>query len=232
MIDKKTRIIFCFVGILLVVVFAFFGLKNYRESATIKEQEEYKMELLEQLDNICLLYRQDDPNAADWPKVEIAPDVEIFHEELALYAHCFRLAGKTGSIATKEDIAKLYEAYDEELEEKFQNLYRWYRRANGKSFCMYYDVAISVAYRLYSQQYGPFNGKTSYMKEMLAVDKIALEQFVRDTPDFMPKEVYYDELYYMRIISYEESDAFEKAAREAQKQNDEAEHTEEATPSE
>ena len=160
------------------------------------------MELLEQLKLMNLLvdnyYYELELN---WPKEEIAPGVEIFHEELAVYVYCLRLSGSKKDSVTIEDIAKLYEAYDEELEKKFLSLYGWYTN-NGSTLCHCYERAIQKAYVLYFEQYGqPFNGKTPYI-EMLAEDKIALEQFVRDNPGLMPKEVYYEELRFMHISSF------------------------------
>ena len=216
-IRKMASVIICAAGIIMLITLAFNNM-NKHQPEIIKAQEEYQMELLKMLDRMFLLITPvNSVYSVDLPREEIAPGVEIFHEKLALYAHCYRLVGKTESIATKEDIAKLYNSYDEKLEEKFMALYRWWARQNGGDICVSYNYAIRTAFALYIQQYGPFNGKDK-LEKMLAEDKIALEQFVRDNPDFMPKEVYYRELYELFIISGEELNALWRAAKEVEKQ--------------
>jgi len=220
--------------------------RHETEPEIIKTQEEYQMELLESLDIMHLLARQGDisnksgiyqegfwefqedmdlpvtykgPYSEIRPRKEIAPGIEIFHEKLALYLHCSRLVGEESSLPTVEDItvediARLYATYDEELEKKFSKLYWWL--VNFKYFCDNYFNTMREVYKLYLQQYGFFDGKEHY-GEMLTEDIIALEQFVRDNPDFMPKEIYYSKLYDMRVINDDEFDALYKSAKEAQK---------------
>jgi hypothetical protein len=239
---KRAIIIICAVVIVLIFVLAITSAKDHSEPEAIRTQEDYQMELLKMLDKMELLAYQGDISIAPgryligyWrfqedmnlpntykgsyyeirPRTEISPKVEIFHEILALCSHCYRLYGGTESVATKEDIAKLYNSYDENLEGKFLALYNWWARLNGDALFWYYDDAIRTAHSVYLQQYGFFNGKELY-GEMLAEDKIALDQFVRENPDFLPKEVYYSELYSMRIINDEEHLALGKAAMESQ----------------
>jgi len=239
-IKKRAGIILCITGMVIIIALSLYKMENNQQPETIKTQEEYQMELLDTLDRMDLLAWQGDIRTASGrhiiafsqylkdmnlprdihfeirPRTEIAPGVEIFHELFAMYSHCCRLASRTESLATVEDIAKLYDSYDEELEKKFLALYDWWAGQNGAAFCDYYDETIRVAYDLYLRQYGFFNGREVY-GEMLTEDKTALEQFIRDNPDFMPKEVYYEELRNMRIINWDELDALRKAAREAQK---------------
>jgi hypothetical protein len=240
---KKVIGIISLVIISVLVMLAIKNVINEQQPEKIRTQEDYQMELLKMLDKIDLLacqgeislepgryivefsrYLEDmnmskDINYEIRPRTEISPGVELFHEILALYSHCYRLYGGTESVATKEDIVKLYNSYDENLEGKFLSLYNWCVRLNGDDLYSLYTQAIRVAYDVYLQQYGSFNGKELY-GEMLTEDKIALEQFVRENPDFMPKEVYYSELYSMRIINRDEYFTFGQAAKAAMESQD------------
>jgi hypothetical protein len=138
--------------------------------------------------------------------------LEINLERLALYSYCYRLFGKTSSIATKEDITKLYYSYSEELEKKFLNLYYWLMR-NGLSLCYSYEAALKVAKKAYEDNFGSYYmGKVQY-DELTTNEKLELEQFVRDNPDFMPKEVNYYQLYNMRIIDWNECNDLREASK-------------------
>ena len=208
---KKPIIIVCSISVMFLALLGCFVQKSTQnpEPETIKTQEEYQMELLEMLDKISLLV----PINYDGKslKLEIAPEVEIFYDRLATQQYCYALYGKTGSVATLEDITSLYASYDEELEEKILLLYNWLKLENGKSFYEYYCMATNKACSLCEKQYGAIGG-TSIM--LTTEQRIMLEQFARDNPDFMPKEVYYRELSDMRIISVDEYYAFKEAAQE------------------
>ena len=241
---KKARIIYCYIGIAIVAILIYGGCRK-AEPEIIKTQEEYQMELLDSLNTMLLLARQGDiskmpgiykdgyweyledmdlpvtykgPYSEIRPRKEIAPGIEIFHEKLTLYIHCSRLVGEESTLPTVEDItvediAKVYAAYDEELDKKFYKLYWWW--ANFSDFCDRYFNTMREVYKLYFQQYGFFNGKEHY-GEMLTEDIIALEQFVRDNPDFMPKETHYSKLYDMRVINIDEFRTLYKAVKEDQ----------------
>jgi len=211
----KIIIILIFTSIVLMAAITFAGFINNRKPEMIKKQEEYQMELIELLDQIGLLIHQDVDYIEIEPREEIAPGVEIFSERFALFAYCYRLVGRTENIATKEEIIRLYDCYDEALEEKFMTLYLWMRVQNGTATCRLYDRSLCLAYDLYSEQYGVFNRKESY-SEMLIEDKTALEQFVRNNPDLMPKEKYYRELYNLFIISRDEFLYHGEAAEKSQ----------------
>jgi hypothetical protein len=199
---------------MLLVLLGCFVLKSTQkpEQEIIKTQEEYQMELLEMLDKISLLFYKDDPFSEELPRKEIAPGVEIFSDKLATYIYCYVLAGNNDSVATLEDIASLYTSYDEELEKKFLNLYYWLKLQNGRSFYTSYCLATRTACALYEKQYGSINSSETSI--ILIEERIMLEQFARDNPDFMPGEVYYKELRNMRIISGDEYYAFKEAAQE------------------
>jgi hypothetical protein len=236
-------------GITLLVILTLVACDTGSKQQTNKTQEEYQMELLDSLRTMGLVACQGDISLSpgvyreefydfmddlglpvDYkavyteirPRIEIAPDIEIFYDKLEMIIYSFSLDGrftdKLENIATIEDIAKLYASYDEELDKRFYNLFRCWSNM-GNSFLRYYEKALRVAYSLYLEQYGFFNEKEHY-GEMMAEDKIALENFVRNNPDFMPKEVYYIELRSMRIITSQERDNLEKATKEATKNND------------
>jgi hypothetical protein len=196
---------------MLLALLGYFVQKNTQnpEPEPIKTQEEYQMELLEMLDKISLLV----PTGfiTDDPSEEIAPGVKIFSDTLTTYIHCFALAGNQDIVATLEDIANLYAFYDEELEEKFLSLYSWLKLQNGRSFYTAYCLATRTACAIYEEQYGRINGRDTDF--ILIEQRIMLEQFARDIPDFMPREVYYRELRNMRIISGDEYYAFKEAAQ-------------------
>ena len=241
--DKKVTIIVCSICIVLVLLQVFFALKPPKpEVEVIKTQEDIQMDIINRLQTMCLLVHQDISSASgeyqldflaflrdmnvDFdsqaaytemrPRAEIAPGIEIFTERLALYTHFFTLFGHTESIITPEEIAMLYKSNDEELEEKFKNLYRLWGGYNTSGIYIYYEDAMRVAYALYMEQYGAFSGKDAYGK-MLTEDKISLGQFIRDNPEFMPKEVYYIELYNLYIIGDDEYRALRKTVENAQK---------------
>ena len=200
----------CSAAVIVLVVLGLVVLKITQkpEPEIIKTQEEYQMELLEMLDKISLLVPINyDGNSL---RLEIAPGVELFFDRLATQQYCYALFGKTESVATLEDIANLYASYNEELEDKFLLLYYWLKLENGKSFYESYCMATNKAYALYEKQYGAISGANT----MLTTEqRIMLEQFARDNPDFMPGEVYYKELSDMCIISGDEYYAFKEAAQ-------------------
>ena len=184
------------------------------EDEKFTSQEEFQMQMLEWLTNFWLLSNVE-CHEMDEPKEEIAPGIEIYSERLKLYIYCYGFYGGARSIITSiEDIRKLYEVYDEDLEKKLINLYSWWLTGEGEPLCDVYNDVINEVYKLYSNQYGLFNGKDTYEK-MMTDDKIALEKYVRDNPDFMPKEVYYTELRRLHIIDQEEYKELRDAASEA-----------------
>jgi hypothetical protein len=97
----------------------------------------------------------------------------------------------------------------------FQYLFEWWTFVDGISFCKRYEESLQVAHEFYKQNYGLYKDEKAYI-ELTADEKIELEQFVRNNPDFMPKEVYYSKLIDMRIISWDEYYALKEAAKKAQ----------------
>jgi len=182
------------------------------EPEVIIIQEEYRIEMLAIL-RTCLLYA--DPTILDleefgWPRVEIAPGVEVFYDRLALYAHVFGFRHNPDDIASLEDIISLYDSYDKELDRKLRNLRAWLGHG-GEFPVREYLRSIGRALDLYTQQFGAFNGKEDFI-EMRVEDMIELERFVSDNRSFMPKEKYYRGLYYMNIIDRHERDRLAAAA--------------------
>jgi len=90
--------------------------------------------------------------------------------------------------------------FDEETYDRFLTLCDWYLLMNGRMYVESCNDATEVARDLYNEKYGenimPGNW-TAWSLE----DRIALENFIREHPDFMPVEEFEKELRYLGILT-------------------------------
>ena len=192
--SKKMKTILCITGFVLLTLLAIWSQRDIDieepEVEVIIIQEEYQMEVLEMLHDIMLLASGSVDSLKGWtnewePRAEIAPGVEILYDRLARFAHVYQSEGWQSQIASMEDIISLYNAYDEELDQRLRNLHEWWRYG-GKDSENLYIWAIIEALHYYKEWYGgAFNGKESYT-EMRIDDMIELEQYLRRNRHFLP----------------------------------------------
>ncbi|MBE6753631.1 MAG: hypothetical protein E7559_04670 [Ruminococcaceae bacterium] len=167
------------------------------------KQVERQEEFMDKLQRLSLVYR-DGTNGADdygvYSREKVTDEIYFRPELYRLYSHCYTLFDGSGEIADAEEVRGLILQFDEETYDRFLTLCDWYLLMNGRMYVESCNDATEVARDLYNEKYGkdimPGNW-TAWSLE----DRIALEDFVRDNPDFMPVEQHEKELRYLGVLA-------------------------------
>jgi len=192
---KFLCILSCSIIILFVIALVFVG---YREKVAFEERKEF----LKKLDMVGLI--SDMPLLKNWRTSEIytteyIDGVIFFPKKYDLYAHAYEIFGGEEEISSTEDVKELIENFDSKKYDKFNKVYSWLAFKNGKYIVeVKYNDSTKVARDLYNQKYKDNILPGGWLDWKLE-DRIKLEKFIRENPDFMPKEEYADVLRWLGI---------------------------------
>ncbi|MBE6753632.1 MAG: hypothetical protein E7559_04675 [Ruminococcaceae bacterium] len=178
------------------------GCKKNGQPTALQEQ------FMEDVQRMGLLVSPDYPapeNTGMYTQDEVIKGIIFLPRCYELYCHAYTLLDHASflfygseELATAEEVRGLFLEFDEEVYARFCTVSDWYLLLNGSMYMQNYNDATAVARDLYNEKYGenimPGNW-TAWSLE----DRIALETFVRDNPDFMPAEQYEKELRYLGI---------------------------------
>lgn len=123
-----------------------------------------------------------------------------------LYCHAYTLDShdyggeKCMDYASAEEVRGLFLEFDKEVYERFRTISDWFLLLGGRWYVDLYNSATTVARDLYNEKYGE-NIMPGNWTAWSLDDRIELENFIRDNPDFMPVEEYEKELKYLGITA-------------------------------
>ncbi len=155
-------------------------------------QEEFQEKYVQIMDKLGLLVFEG--YDGDSKTVKLDEGVEIFEEDLKLNLHVYELDWEVIDAPTAEEIEPLYSNYNDEVYQRFYKFYRWYRRANGKSMCDYYESGILTALTLYKDENGHNYNNIESWSELTTEDKIEFEAYVQENPDYSETGTSYKKL--------------------------------------
>lgn len=131
---------------------------------------------------------------------QVSDDLFFCSELYELYRHIYTIYGGEEETATSDEVIGLFTTFDEEVFAEFVTFYKWWMHMDGRvRFNLYYE-ASKVAKELYSRTYGK-DFRPGKLADWSLEDRIALEDFIRENPDFMPVEEYEKELRRLGILT-------------------------------
>jgi hypothetical protein len=188
---KKTTVAVSLV-VALILAFPSGILVGCQETQT---QEEFQVEYKNRLSHMTVYidpeyYKPGSVYADRW-----APDCLAYSDQLLECIRAYELFDGSKTIPTYDEMKSLYVEYDETIYEEFMVLYRWYT-ANNQLCVLDYGRALRIALRLYEAEYGPFRESDHWAS---VEEMIRLEDFIREHPELMPRELYAEELGWLGI---------------------------------
>ena len=91
---------------------------------------------------------------------------------------------------TYDEIVGLYSSYDEDVYNRFNELYKWYRTGNGRAMVDFYRRSMIKANDLYKENFGESFFLSNRELDWTLEQRLSFEEFIRSDPDFMPAEEY------------------------------------------
>ncbi len=151
---------------------------------SVQTQENFKTEFLKMLKKDDVLVNPDIDYKIDYKKVSLGDGVEIFEEDLKMDLHVYDLDWEVIDVPTAEEIESLYNKYDDEIFEKFNEFYEWYRMNGGEVACFDYENALLEASINYRKEYGYEFNQINSWNDWTVNDFIDLESYVKENPDY------------------------------------------------
>ena len=170
------------------------------------KQQKTQEDFLKDVRRMSLLINPDYPGPEDsgiYTRDVVTEEIVFLPGYYELYCHAYTLfcgSGECMEYASAEEVRGLFFEFDSEVYERFRTIRNWYLLLNGRWYMDFYNDATAVARDLYNEKYGedimPGNWTAWSLEE-----RIELENFIRENPDFMPVEEYEKELRYLGILT-------------------------------
>jgi len=185
--------------VLIILVIITIMLVGCKKKADLEEKKEKFMKNLNMIGLICDIPSEAYKLTSDIFTVEYVGEVAIFPKIYDLYVHSYEIFEGEYEIASAEELKSLIVDFDSKTYDKFRNLYNWVALKNGEYIIkIKYTEATKIARDLYNEKYNE-NILPGGWVDWKLEDRIKLEKFIKENPDFMPKEEYADVLKYLGI---------------------------------
>jgi hypothetical protein len=175
----------------LILIFTSGILVGCQETQT---QEEFQVEYKRMLFRMHVYIDPEHYQSGSVYVDQWAPDCLAYSDQLLACIRVYQLFDGSKPIPTYDDMKSLYIEYDETIYEEFIVLYGWF--GNDRWRVDRYCRAQYTALELYEAEYGPFRESDHWAS---VEEMIRLEDFVREHPDLMPRELYAEELGWLGI---------------------------------
>ncbi len=148
-------------------------------------KKEYQAEYVEILKEMGLFaYPQFAKNYSGNNIVTLDEDVQLLEDELIIKLHVYELTNEPkAKPPTLKEIEGLYTQYNDGIYKKFSSFYKWYHEVGCISF-QTYSSALIRAKQIYKETYGKELINKENWDEFTAQDRIKIEGFVKEHPDF------------------------------------------------
>ena len=155
-------------------------------------QEEFRAEYIDKLNKMSVKKNTDkEINESGLYQCDtVADDLILFSGLLKLYIHCYEICNPDCEKITYDEIVGLYSSYDEDVYNRFNELYKWYRTGNGRAMVDFYRRSMIKANDLYKENFGESFFLSNRELDWTLEQRLSFEEFIRSDPDFMPAEEY------------------------------------------
>lgn len=186
---------------LLFILICFSSVLLTTGCGTKHSQEEFRAEYIEKLNSMSVKKNTDREinETGLYLCDKVADDLVLFSGLLELFIHCYEIYEPDREIITYDEIVGLYSSYDDDVYNRFNELYKWYCTANGSAAVDFYRQSMIKANNLYIENFGESFFPSDRELDWTIEQRISFEDFIRRTPDFMPMEEYEKELAYLGI---------------------------------
>ena len=150
-----------------------------------QSQEEFQAEYVDILKDMGLLaYPEFMKYYSGSNIVTLDKDVQLREDELIIILHVYELTFELEEQPpTVKEIEGLYTQYNDEIYKKFSAFYKWYREVGCVSF-QTYSSALIAATIIYKNMYGHELINKENWDEFTAEDRLKIEEFVKEHPDY------------------------------------------------